>query len=149
MTDTTDLDKIKRIWSQPVIPVIYRQAKGKPLSLKLPYHADNRVWLQNGGRTKPKWDKERKHWVLPYAWLNRLVESTLHRWGKLYIIQPYRVQEKCAPACWNAEGYECQCSCMGENHGMGDPGGKWFVVDDTFATKWGEQEYACRLLVKK
>jgi hypothetical protein len=77
------------------------------------------------------------------------VEQTLKKYKKLYIIQPYRVQEKCAPACWNAEKHECQCSCMGENHGMGNPSGKWFVVSETFATTWRQNELACRLLTAK
>jgi hypothetical protein len=68
-----------------------------------------------------------------------LVEGDL---AKLYIIQPYREQEKCSPSCQDAEGHECQCSCMGRYHGIGR-------VSDTFATRWGDQELACRLLTVK
>jgi len=37
----------------------------------------------------------------------------LAKYSKVYVIQPYREQEKCSPTCQNAIGHECQCSCMG------------------------------------
>jgi hypothetical protein len=35
-------------------------------------------------------------------WLNDLVERSLKRYKKAYIIQPFREQAKCAPACMYA-----------------------------------------------
>ena len=145
----TDKERMTQIWRQTIIPVIYRRGTGSPLMIKLPYREDNRVWLRNEKRTKPVWVKDKKHWECPKAWFNDLVERSLLRWGKLYIIQPYRHQEKCAPACWNATGHECQCSCMGENHGSQSASGDWFIVSDTFATRWDAEELACRLLLAK
>ena len=66
----------------------------------------------------------------------------------VYIIQPYREQEICARACQEAQGHECQCSCMGANHGIGNDG-SWFEVSDKFSTRWGERELACRLLTAR
>ncbi len=80
------------------------------------------------------------------AWFSDLVERCLDRYGKVYIIQPFREQEKCAPACMNATGHDCQCSCMGANHGAGLAGGRWKVIDEAFATRWGDELIACRLL---
>jgi hypothetical protein len=120
--------------------------KRKASLLRLPYDEDNRTGLSTHGKRNPTWNRERKRWEIPYAWLNKLVESSLERWGRLYIIQPYREQEKCAPACWHAKGYECQCSCKGQYHGMGDQDDQWFVVGETFATRWEEKDFACRLL---
>jgi hypothetical protein len=37
---------------------------------------------------------------------------------------------------------------MGRHHGAGNDG-TWFEVSDTFATRWGEKELACRLLTAK
>ncbi|SFS05396.1 hypothetical protein SAMN05192580_3092 [Sphingomonas jatrophae] len=96
----------------------------------------------------PDWVRQFKCWDVPQAWFNDLVVRLLQRWGTLYIIQPYRAQEKCSPSCMNAQGHECQCSCMGENHGSGGPGAGWFVVSEAFATRWGEEELAWRLLRK-
>ncbi|MDN3588459.1 hypothetical protein QWY86_17380 [Pedobacter aquatilis] len=129
--------------------MIYRRGIGHPLLMRLPYKEGNRSWLKHYGRINPQWIVTKKHWELPQAWFNDLVSRSLTRFGKLYIIQPYREQEKCAPACWNAQGHECQCSCMGANHGSQSEGNGWFVVSDTFATRWNSIELACRLLVKK
>lgn len=141
------LDRIRAAWSQPGIPVILRRGKGHRLRVRLPFAPDNRAWIQNGKRFSPDWISERRHWEIPQAWLNELVLRCLTRFNRLYLIQPFRVQEKCAPACWNAEGHECQCSCMGANHGMGRPDGRWFTVSEAFAARWSHEDYACRLLI--
>ncbi len=144
--DSGTEQKLREIWKQDRIPVIYRQGKGKPLLVRLPYSPNNRDWLKSERRNKPVWDAKFKCWETPKAWFNSLVTQALKRYKKLYIIQPYRKQEKCAPACMNAIGHECQCSCMGANHGSQSLSNSWFVVSDAFATRWGEKELACRLM---
>lgn len=89
-----------------------------------------------------------KSWKLPLSWLNRFVDGTLDRYGRVYVVQPFREMEKCAPACRNAVGHDCQCSCMGANHGAGDGNG-WFDVSDTFSFRWGPQEAAIRLMTRR
>jgi hypothetical protein len=88
--------------------------------------------LQQGLKRDPVYQRDQKLWALPANAFNSLVRRLLDRFGRLYVIQPYQQQETCAPACWNAEGHECQCSCMGANHGSGNSDG-YFVVSDTFA----------------
>jgi hypothetical protein len=144
-----NIEKINNIWNQKQIPVILRRTgKGQQLRVRLPYNTMNRQWLRNGRKIAPDWIKEHKCWELPKAWFNDFVDRALTKYGKVYIIQPYREQEKCAPACQNATGHECQCSCMGQHHGAGNDG-SWFEVSDTFATRWSDQELACRLLTMK
>lgn len=139
-------DRLLLVWSQQDIPVVLRRSgKGERIRARLPYAANNRAWLQAGRRTEPVWNAGEKCWEFPKAWFNDFVRAALGRYGKLYVIQPYREQEVCAPACWNAQGHECQCSCMGANHGAGD-GGRWFEVSETFATRWGRRHLACRLM---
>ena len=139
-------ERLLKVWKQQRIPVILRRGgKGERLRARVPYSDDNRVWLQNSRRSSPQWIDKYRCWELPKAWFNDLVDRSLKRYGKVYIIQPYREQEKCAPACQNATGHECQCSCMGEHHGVGNDG-SWFEVSDTFATRWGNRRLACRLL---
>jgi hypothetical protein len=135
-----------RIWRQKTIPVVGRKGKEKPLLVKLPYSEDRFEWLRNGRRTKPEWLNIYKCWKTPSSWFEDSVKRCLERYERVYVIQPYREQQKCAPACWNATGVKCECSCMGENHGSGNPAGKWHVVSETFAVHWGERKYACRLL---
>lgn len=137
---------MRRIWNQTTIPVVLRRSgKGERLRVRLPYSTGNRAWLRNGKRANLQWVADGRYWELPKAWFNDFVDRALAKYGKLYIIQPYREQEKCAAACLNAQGYECQCSCMGANHGAGNDG-SWFEVSETFATRWGEHKLACRLM---
>lgn len=140
--------RLLAIWNQDSIPVILRRGgKGQRLRVRLPYRTDNRRWLQESGRTVPTWVSVERYWETPKAWFNDLVERSLVRYQNLYIIQPFREQEKCAPACMNAVGHECQCSCMGANHGASNTG-SWFEVSDTFATRWGQLHLACRLMTR-
>ena len=74
------------------------------------------------------------------------MERCLARYGKVYIVQSYREHEVCAPACWDAKGHECSCSCMGANHGMGNDGRGWTVISDTLAVRHGDEQLAVRLL---
>lgn len=141
--------RLQTALQQTSIPLIVRRSgNGKPLRVRLPYEEGNRQWLRNGKRNSPTWISSQKHWETPKAWFNDLVERLLKKHKKLYIMQPYREQEKCAPACMNALGHECQCSCMGANHGSGNDG-SWFEVSETFATRSGEEYYACRLMILK
>ncbi|MGF9758151.1 hypothetical protein AAII07_23415 [Microvirga sp. 0TCS3.31] len=147
-SDTTEGD-LKAVWNQLEVPVILRRGgKGEKLRIRLPFSKGNKEWLQNGEKISPTWMTEQKCWEIPKAWFNNFVERALRKYGKLYIIQPFREQEKCSPACLNATGHECQCSCMGANHGAGNDG-SWFEVSETFATRWHERHLACRLMTRK
>ena len=144
-TDVSDR-KQREVWNQQKIPVILRRGgNGQRLRARIPYAPDNKKWLQNARRLSPEWIDKYQCWELPKAWFNDFVIRALKRYRKLYIIQPYREQEKCSPSCLNARGHECQCSCMGANHGAGNDG-SWFEVSDAFAFRWSEQYLACRLM---
>lgn len=111
-----DEAELMRIWNQHEVPVILRRTgKGQFLRVRLPYADHNRSWLQDGRRSSPAWISGKRCWEIPKAWFNDFVERALTTFGQLYVIQPYREQEKCSPACLNATGHECQCSCMGRN----------------------------------
>lgn len=143
--------RLRAIWNQKTIPVVLRRGgRGQLLRVRLPYAPENGEWLRNGRKLKPHWlgGEHQNYWELPKAWFNDLVERALRKYGRLYVNQPYREQEVCAPACMNAAGHECQCSCMGANHGVVNDG-SWFEVSETFATKWHERELACRLMTLK
>ena len=144
-----DQARLKVVWSQSHVPVVLRRGgKGEKLRIKLPYSIDNRIFLQSLGRHNPVWVADQHCWETPKSWFNDFVGKALERYRSLYIIQPYREQEVCARACMEASGHECNCSCMGLNHGSGMHGA-WFEVADTFATRWGNRQLACRLLTAK
>jgi hypothetical protein len=77
----------------------------------------------------------------------RWIRLCLGVYGQTYVIQRDRPLQKCAPACWNAVGYDCECSCLGENHGSETP--LAHVVSDTFAFQRGGRKLALRLLTRK
>ena len=143
-----DRERLKRIWNQTTIPVLVRSRDDK-LKVRLPPLPYAGTWLRSGRGRIPKWNTTQRHWTIPKAWFNSVVAQCLATFGRVYIVQPYRAYEKCAPACWNAMGDECECSCMGEHHGSQGPNGRWKVVSDTFAIKWGEESVACRLVTSK
>lgn len=144
-----DEQTLKAIWDQSEVPVILRRTgKGQLLRARLPYSDTNRAWLQDGRRITPTWHSSRRFWEFPKAWFNDFVERALRTFGQVYVVQPYREQEKCSSACLNAVGHECQCSCMGRNHGAGNDG-SWFEISETFATRWGDQMLACRLMTAR
>ena len=144
-TNESDL-RLKAVWNQTRLPVVVRGGRVRPLVVRLPYHASNRDWLKDERRTKPEWLSSYKAWSIPKSWFEETLRRSLARFRAVYLIQPFRVSEKCAPACWNAKGALCECSCMGANHGSGDPIGKWHVVSETFAVRINARDCSCRLL---
>lgn len=140
---------LKKIWEQKQIPIIVRRGGGEKILVRLPYSSNNKVWLKNGRRNEPNWDATKFRWELPNAWFDDTVKRLLKKFRYVYVIQPFRALEKCAPACWNAAGIECECSCMGVNHGSGCSTGRWYEISETCAVKWGALEFHYRLLKEK
>src|SRR5690606_32644485 len=96
---------VNYVWNQQTIPVILRRTgAGQMLRARLPFAATNRAWLQNDRRQSPAWISGKRYWELPKAWFNDFVERALADFGQAYVVQPYREQEKCSPACQNARG---------------------------------------------
>lgn len=141
--------KLLQVWSQTKVPVVFRGGKTKALLVRLPYSRSNREWLKDDHRNNPEWLPAYKCWGVPKSWFEDVIRRILHAYGSVYVVQPFSRHQKCAPACWNAVGAECECSCMGAHHGSGNPEGQWHVVSDTFAVKWETREYSCRLLSQK
>lgn len=146
--DSNDAN-LKRIWRQQEIPVVFKQRHSLPILVRVPFSTGNKDWLRDGRRNIPAWNSKFKAWEIPKAWFDSAIKLCLSRYAQTYVIQFYREQQKCAPACWNAEGFHCECSCMGENHGAGHPGHSWYEVSDTFAFSWGTHRYSCRHLLAK
>jgi len=138
-----------RAWEQSSIPAVFYNPKMLALCVKLPYAEGNRQFLKSDRIRDPKWHREQKMWTVPKAWFNDLINRSLGRYGRVYVIQPYREREVCAPACWKATGYECTCSCLGSNHGRDWVDHTFFVVSNTYAVRWGGYRLSCRMLTAK
>lgn len=136
------------LWKQARVPVLFRRQRHLPLLLRIPWREDNKEWVRGGSRTRPRWNPQYSCWEIPISWFEDIAQRTVMRYGSLYLVQEYRESQKCAPACWNATGLHCECSCMGENHGMGDDG-RWFVLSDICAVRRGQNQYSCRLVKLK
>lgn len=141
MDDVQD-PKLKNTWGQKDVPVVYTQTRSKPVLVKLPYSSNNLTWLRGNQRRKPERNGQFKCWETPQAWFDYDIKLTLAKFGRVHVVQLHREQQKCASVCWNAEGFHCECSCMGANHGSGQPGGNWHEVSDTFAFSWGQKTYS-------
>lgn len=147
LTDT-NFKRLKGTWDQNQVPVVLRRGgRGEKLRVRLPFSTENGAWLQNGRRSNPLWNNQHKCWEIPKAWFSDLVERALEKYSRIYVIQPYREQEICARSCREAKSHECQCSCMGINHGQGEDG-TWFDVGEAFSTRLGQRNLACRLMRK-
>ncbi|GEM_PF-566510 len=149
MISARDNQQLREVWNQRAIPVVFRRGPGEGLMIRMPYSSQNREWIKAEHRREPNWNMKFRCWETPRSWFDDLVTRFLRKFGKVYVIQAFREQQKCAPACWNATGFDCECSCMGQNHGSGNPAGCWHIVSDTFAIEWSERQYSCRLIESK
>lgn len=67
--------RLLQIWGQKKPPVFYRQGRGKPLLVRLPYAATNRQWLKGDHRNQPEWVSDQKCWQVPKAWFEDIVKQ--------------------------------------------------------------------------
>jgi hypothetical protein len=140
-------ERLRVIWNQHRVPVILNRGKGKKPRLRIPYSVERpRAWIKAGHRLNPVWCYGDHYWEIPSAWFSEMVRRCIFRFGSVYVIQPYHEHEVCAPACWNARRDECECSCMGANHGRGRPEGHWTIISEAFAIRQGDETWACRQL---
>lgn len=127
-----------------MIPIVERTSTN--IRIQIPYASDNREWIRKSQRKiRIRWDPIAHAWIAPKSKFNEMTERCLKRYGQVYVIQPYNESERCAPACWNATGHLCECSCLGANHGTGQPDGSWFIVSESLAIRKG----VARKLLKK
>lgn len=139
-------ENILRRWRHKTIPMVIRTGrKGEQLFVHLPFAEDNRLWVNSLGKSRASYSRADQAWNLPKTWLNSFIGESLNRYGSVYVVQPHNQREVCAPACRNATGHECQCSCLGAHHGAGDGSG-WFDVSEIFAFRWAGAELAIRKL---
>mgnify|MGYP000005754874 FL=1 len=134
------------VWAQKSVPVIWRRSP--PIWVRLPYLKGNREWMRPDRGHQPEWNKPQNRWQVPASWFNQLVDKCLDRFGAVYIIEPHRPMMKCAPACRDAKGHICECSCLGANHGSNHHAG-WYDVSETFSFKYGQSELMSRRLTKR
>ena len=133
-----------KIWFESPVPALFRPPKGQVL-VRVDKHPTNRCLIKLG-RNWPRWVEQRHCYQVPAAWFSKLAKVIVNEFGAVWIIQPFREKQICAPACRDAEGLVCECSCMGEFHGVNHAGNGWFEVSESFMVRYSSAQWACRLL---
>lgn len=90
---------------------------------KIPARKGNRRWLHETVRIRsPRLAGDR--WHLPRNCMVRLVTAAVDRYGYIVVWRDMSRLSRCTKACQEAEGLECDCSCLGVFHG--ENSGGWF-----------------------
>lgn len=104
---------------------------------KIPARKGNRHWLKvTVGILSPKLEDDR--WTLPRNCLVQLVTAAIDRFGFVVLWRDMSKLSRCTRACLEAQGAECDCSCMGAHHGQNSE--QWFErVGDAMVADHGER----------
>ena len=137
------------IWRNGRVPVIYKPEDRGRLIVRVPFADSPRKFEEAMSFSSARigWVEQFRAWTMPRGRFAEIVRYALARHGSVYLIQAFRRLQKCAPMCWRAKGPDCECSCMGANHGSGHA--LEYEVSETFAFEWGERQLACRLLKRR
>lgn len=139
------LQELRVFLVESKIPVLLNpKTKGK-IMLRFPNEEKHQAFVEAGQKSEPEW-KPYGAWLVARSALRSHAQRCIGEWGSCWIVQSYREKEVCAPACQNALGLECHCSCMGLYHGheAEASSGKWHVVNEAFCVRWGDVVYAVR-----
>jgi len=145
----------KAAWNQHSVPVILRRKRtreGNPvLRIRLPRRHTNYGVLKGDKpqNRNPEYRSEGDFWEIPYSRLNDIVRILVAYYGQVILMQPVKHRQVCARACMEAAGFECECSCLGANHGSNNMDSSWFEVDDTYAVMYRDEEVSLRVISKK
>lgn len=133
-------ERLLQAWRQSEVPVIFRPSEANVL-IKLPFSVDNRAWLSRGRQRRADWNPKFKCWELPRSAFNELARRIIDRYAQVILIQPYNPEQKCCHACQNAKGLDCECACMGKNHGQGCTDDPWYKITGAMRDSFEGREY--------
>lgn len=82
---------------------------------------------------RPRWNGEVRpaRWEIARPHLRSLVEAMALKFGEIDLYLEFSVRQQCDTRCQAAQGDDCVCSCMGENHGGAAYWRRWTHVGDT------------------
>lgn len=117
---------------------------------RFPYVKDNRKWLKDTCRVKsPEYDNNSKHWTLSRNSLRAVIAGSIDRFGGVELYRDVSALSKCDIRCQQARGYDCDCSCYGENHGTESGGwiarGEFALIADMGDVRRVKLTYSCRM----
>lgn len=113
---------------------VYRPtpSAGGRVVIWMPYARGTRGWLRSvcGAGTRPEFDRARKAWTVARPHFRRVVDALADRYGSVDVYMDHTARTVCGKLCWEAKGDDCDCACLGDNHGQGRWRKDWRLVDD-------------------
>ncbi|WP_236652527.1 hypothetical protein [Streptacidiphilus neutrinimicus] len=115
------------------LPTVHRPVGTARLRIRMPYAPDTRAWWhdQLGDLIRPAWNREMKCWEIARSHMREVVEALAERFGAVEVALDFRNSSRCDVRCRDAEGDDCDCQCLGENHGGAAYWRAWIQVGET------------------
>jgi hypothetical protein len=116
------------------LPWVRRNYDETRLWVWMPYQdGSNRRWIleELGARVRPDWNREAKRWEIARPHLATITAALAERFGEVDVYLEFSTTERCDWRCEQADGDDCTCSCMGDNHGGSAYWRRWRLVGDT------------------
>ena len=123
-------------------PRVYRAVGVNRITCWMPYEGgSNRAWIHEvlGSRIRPEYNRQTREWEVARDHLLSLVEALAERFGEVDVLLEYSTTQKCDRRCREAQGDDCECSCLGEHHAGGMYMHGWIEVGETTLIKPGRQ----------
>lgn len=145
----------KKAWNQKERPVILRcrksNGRNQKLRIRLPERGEHFTLLKGSNKFnhKPVYIASGKFWEVSYQRLNELVEVLAKFYGEVILMQPVKEKQVCARKCMEANGFECECSCLGANHGSENMNSSWYEVNDTYAVRYESDQVSLKVISAK
>jgi hypothetical protein len=113
------------------LPWLYRPLGGR-IKVKMPYDKQNFFWFRRhlGSRVQP-FHVGAGVWAVARPHLRCLVDGLVTKFGHLHVVLDFRKSQQCDTRCRDAQGDDCECSCLGVNHQGAAWWRNWIEVGDT------------------
>jgi len=112
---------------------VYRPVGTGRIRVRMPYAVGNRAFIHRtlGSSVRPDWNKLEKQWEIARQHMRDVVEALAERFGVVEVTIDFRSTSRCDIRCRDAEGDDCDCQCLGENHGGAAYWRSWQQVGET------------------
>jgi hypothetical protein len=88
-------------------------------------------WLHQACKVRsPEPDADKVYWHLSRNSLNAVLRASLDRFGVAILVRDAKRLAVCNVQCQEASGFDCACSCLGQEHGSAG-GREWVEVGDS------------------
>lgn len=96
-----------------------KRTASRRVEVTLPYRHGTRRWLRSvcGAGSRPEFDRVRKVWLVSRPHFGAVVAALVGEYGAVDVYADHTARSACGALCREAVGDECDCSCLGENHG--------------------------------